>query len=78
MTTPEELIKSVLCPFGDTEWGTDTWGEILSEPNEAHARSVAGGTGARLYTRPAMGKWVEVPLEDLDAREAQAREAVEQ
>lgn len=54
------IVRSLLRPFGPVEWGTDTWGEILSEPNEAHARSVAGGTGAKLYTRPAMGEWVEV------------------
>lgn len=61
-----------------TEWGTDCWGEILSEPSEAHARTVAAGTGSRLYSRSPMGAWVEQPLGDLDAREAQAREAVEQ
>lgn len=60
MSIRDELIESALRPFGATEWGTDCWGEILSEPNEAHARTVAAGTSSKLYTRPAAGKWVEV------------------
>lgn len=40
------------------EWGTDLWGEILSEPNEAHARKVASDTGASLYERSPAGQWI--------------------
>lgn len=60
MNMRELLFEAATRPFGPTEWGTDYWGEILSEPNEAHARTVAAGTSSKLYTRPAAGKWVEV------------------
>lgn len=42
-----------------TEWGTNHWGEILSEPTEGHARGVARTTGAKVYSRSPMGEWVE-------------------
>ena len=39
------------------EWGTDYWGDILSEPDEAHARAVAKKGNANLYTRQPGGTW---------------------
>lgn len=46
-----------------TEWGTDHWGEVLSEPDEAHARKVARDTGATLYSRPPAGAWSPVEVD---------------
>jgi len=42
-----------------TEWGTDHWGEVLSEPTEGHARGVARITGASVYSRSPMGQWIK-------------------
>lgn len=38
-----------------TEWGTDYWGEVMSEPSEEHARSVAKAGGANVYSRDSLG-----------------------
>lgn len=43
--------------IGASEWGTDYWGDILSEPDEEHARAVARKGKANLYSRPPMGQW---------------------
>jgi hypothetical protein len=40
-----------------SEWGTDHWGEILSEPSEEHARKVASTGGDTLYRRDESGQW---------------------
>lgn len=44
-----------------TEWGTDYWGDILSEPSEGHAREVASSTGATVYVRSSGGEWIPLP-----------------
>ena len=43
------------------EWGTDYWGEVMSEPSEDHARQVAaaGGAGVKVYTRTPLTDWME-------------------
>lgn len=43
--------------MSNNEWGTDCWGEVLSEPSEAHAREVARASGANIYSRPPRGAW---------------------
>lgn len=41
-----------------TEWGTDYWGEILSEPTEDMARSLAEEYHTtKLYRRVEGGDW---------------------
>lgn len=41
-----------------TEWGTDYWGEIMSEPTQTKARQLAGCVdGIKLFKRAPMGKW---------------------
>lgn len=45
--------------LGATEWGTDYWGEVMSEPNEDHARNVAAAGDAEIYYRSPMGQWTK-------------------
>ena|GEM_PF-4515329 len=43
-----------------TEWGTDFWGDIRSEPTEEQARRVSEPyDGVKLYSRAPMGQWQE-------------------
>lgn len=39
------------------EWGTDYWGEILSEPTEAYARKLATFYGVAVYVRSHGDEW---------------------
>lgn len=39
------------------EWGTDYWGEVLTEPSEEHARQVAQAGQAAVYSRQPGGAW---------------------
>jgi hypothetical protein len=43
--------------IGATEWGTDYWGEVMSEPDEDHARKVAKAGRSNVYSRSPMGAW---------------------
>lgn len=54
---------AVMVAVPGTEWGTDHWGDIMSEPTEGHARGVCRITGAKLYRRSPMGQWEEVAAE---------------
>lgn len=43
----------------DSEWGTDHWGEVMSEPTQEHARKVATASHAKVYYRVPGGLWVK-------------------
>ena len=44
-----------------TEWGTDFWGDIETEPSEAQAREVVRrSSGTKLYSRQPGREWVKV------------------
>jgi hypothetical protein len=43
-------------PALPTEWGTDCWGDIMSEPSEKAARAVVKG-GFKLFRRQPGAKW---------------------
>lgn len=65
---PDKLFESLQprVPLPATEWGTDYWGEILSEPSEDHARNLAKWGVANVYLRSPMGQWVkDEPTEDM-------------
>lgn len=68
LVDPDKLLSDVQERFGvpapgvgTTEWGTDYWGDIESEPSEEHAKAVAV-KGTKLYSRPPMGQWKLVEL----------------
>lgn len=42
-----------------TEWATDYWGVIETEPSEEHARKVADAGNVSLYRRAPMGAWIK-------------------
>ena len=44
-----------------TEWGTDYWGDILSEPSEEQARQLAKAAGSNVYSRQPHCEWVQDP-----------------
>lgn len=52
------LIETVPGVPDERMWGTDCWGDILSEPTEDHARSVAQSSKATLYSRLPHCAWV--------------------
>lgn len=51
-----------MIPAEAVEWGTDYWGEVLSEPTEEHARNLARWQKVRLYKRIDGDDWKMVTL----------------
>jgi hypothetical protein len=43
--------------MSNTEWGTDYWGIIESEPTKEHALRVAEHGNANVYSRALTGEW---------------------
>jgi hypothetical protein len=50
----------------DVEWGTDYWGETLSEPTEERARELAKESGCNLYSRQPHCSWTPESLTAAD------------
>lgn len=44
-------------PTEGAMWGTDYWGDILSEPSEQQARALAKASDSKVYTRQPHCEW---------------------
>lgn len=55
--SPYQGQKYEAAAFPATEWGTDAWGKVMSEPSEEHARKVVHTFRGKLFKRAPMGQW---------------------